>query len=241
MKTRRQASSRSTSRSWRRNNGEDYRLEGFDDANQEEEHIFSDDDIEITEEDAKHHQTVQRKVDKLRALSNNKAATEGEKYNANRQLMRLTPELLEGKYLARIEKKIDRIEHQRKKINVKKLSFNTFYEFALERIPQIMVENKIGFDIDNFAAILKPFYEGGELEATLNNDVDASLFDEKFIVFEIDKIKDDPILFPIVVLIIMDVFLQKMRIKKGRKALIIEEAWKAISSPTMGRIYQVPL
>jgi len=38
---------------------------------------------------------------------------------------------------------------------------------------------------------------------------------------------------PIVVLIIMDVFLQKMRIKKGRKALIIEEAWKAIASPTM--------
>lgn len=43
----------------------------------------------------------------------------------------------------------------------------------------------------------------------------------------------DPVLFPIVVLIIMDVFLQKMRIKKGRKALIIEEAWKAIASPTM--------
>ncbi len=213
--------------------GEDYRIEGFAENEPEDEHIFSDEDIEITEEDAKHHQTIQRKVDKLRALSMNKAATEGEKYNANRQLMRLTPELLEGKYLARIEKKIDRIEHQRKKIKVKKLSFNSFYEFALERIPQIMADNKIDFDIDNFAAILKPFYEGGELEATLNNDVDASLFDEKFIVFEIDKIKDDPILFPIVVLIIMDVFLQKMRIKKGRKALIIEEAWKAISSPTM--------
>ena len=96
-----------------------------------------------------------------------------------------------------------------------------------------MREKSITFDIDNFAAILEQFYKGGELEHTLNNDVDASLFDEKFIVFEIDKIKDDPVLFPIVVLIIMDVFLQKMRIKKGRKALIIEEAWKAISSPTM--------
>ena len=31
----------------------------------------------------------------------------------------------------------------------------------------------------------------------------------------------------------MDVFLQKMRLKRGRKALIIEEAWKAISTPTM--------
>ena len=84
-----------------------------------------------------------------------------------------------------------------------------------------------------FAAILKQFYRGGELETTLNSDLDVNLFDEKFIVFEIDKIKDDSVLFPIVVLIIMDVFLQKMRIKKGRKALIIEEAWKAIASPTM--------
>ena len=67
----------------------------------------------------------------------------------------------------------------------------------------------------------------------MNSDLDVNLFDERFIVFEIDKIKDDPVLFPIVVLIIMDVFLQKMRIKKGRKALIIEEAWKAIASPTM--------
>lgn len=35
----------------------------------------------------------------------------------------------------------------------------------------------------------------------------------------------DPELFPIVTLIIMDVFIQKMRLKKNRKALIIEEAW----------------
>ena len=63
--------------------------------------------------------------------------------------------------------------------------------------------------------------------------MDSSLFDEKFIVFEIDKVKDDPVLFPIIVLIIMDVFTQKMRIKKGRKCLVIEEAWKAIATPTM--------
>ena len=31
----------------------------------------------------------------------------------------------------------------------------------------------------------------------------------------------------------MDVFLQKMRIKKNRKVLVIEEAWKAIASPLM--------
>lgn len=176
---------------------------------------------------------IQRKVNKLHDLINDKAATDGEKVAANRQLMRLMPKLIEGNYLITIEERIDKMEKQRRKMHVDELSFNSYYEFALERIPQIMAEKSIDFDINNFAAILEQFYKGGELEHTLNNDVDSSLFDEEFIVFEIDKIKDDPVLFPIVVLIIMDVFLQKMRIKKGRKALIIEEAWKAISSPTM--------
>ena len=125
------------------------------------------------------------------------------------------------------------MEEQRKRLTVSELSFNSFYEYAVARIPQIIALEHISFEINEFASILRTFYKGGELEYTLNSDLDINLFDEKFIVFEIDKIKDDPVLFPIVVLIIMDVFLQKMRIKKGRKALIIEEAWKAIASPTM--------
>ena len=222
--------------------GDDYRideLEGnIDDVNNDNisEETNSEnnaDDFDFTTEEKNHHAKVERQVNKLRNIVNDKAASDGEKQNANRQLIRLMPELIEGKYLIRIEKKIDRMEKKRRKLHVTNLSFNTYYEFALERIPQIMAEKKIDFDIDDFAAILEQFYKGGELEHTLNNDLDKSLFDEKFIVFEIDKIKDDPILFPIVVLIIMDVFLQKMRLKKGRKALIIEEAWKAISSPTM--------
>ena len=222
--------------------GDDYRideLEGnIDDVNNDNisEETNSEnnaDDFDFTTEEKNHHAKVERQVNKLRNIVNDKAASDGEKQNANRQLIRLMPELIEGKYLMRIEKKIDRMEKKRRKLHVTNLSFNTYYEFALERIPQIMAEKKIDFDIDDFAAILEQFYKGGELEHTLNNDLDKSLFDEKFIVFEIDKIKDAPILFPIVVLIIMDVFLQKMRLKKGRKALIIEEAWKAISSPTM--------
>lgn len=222
--------------------GDDYRideLEGnIDDVNNDNisEETNSEnnaDDFDFTTEEKNHHAKVERQVNKLRNVVNDKAASDGEKQNANKQLIRLMPELIEGKYLMRIEKKIDRMEKKRRKLHVTNLSFNTYYEFALERIPQIMAEKKIEFEIDDFAAILEQFYKGGELEHTLNNDLDKSLFDEKFIVFEIDKIKDDPILFPIVVLIIMDVFLQKMRLKKGRKALIIEEAWKAISSPTM--------
>ena len=169
----------------------------------------------------------------LYAVSINEASTPAEKEKAAAKVELFKKELYESSMLVKIDKQIDHIEEQKRRLKVKNLSFNSYYEFALERIPQITSLEKIHFDIRDFAAILKQFYRGGELEMTLNSDIDANLFDERFIVFEIDKIKDDPVLFPIVVLIIMDVFLQKMRIKKGRKALIIEEAWKAIASPTM--------
>ena len=135
---------------------------------------------------------------------------------------------------ARIEKVIDEIERRRKELKVESLSFNTFYEFSVQRIPDICNENSIlGIDFSTYRYMMKDFYRGGNHEKTLNENMDSSLFDETFIVFEIDSIKDDPLLFPLVTLIIMDVFLQKMRIKKNRKVLVIEEAWKAIASPLM--------
>ena len=174
-----------------------------------------------------------RQCRSLTALINDEAATESEKERALTIIEKYKRELYNNSMLIKIDRQIDHMEEQKRRLKVQELSFNSYYEFALERIPQITQLEKISFNIHDFAAILKQFYRGGELEMTLNSDLDINLFDERFIVFEIDKIKDDPVLFPIVVLIIMDVFLQKMRIKKGRKALIIEEAWKAIASPTM--------
>lgn len=192
------------------------------------------DEYEIEELEYKKLSDRDKRVsEKLKAVIEDKAATEGEKEVAQRALQRLTPEVIENKYLMRIEHQIDKIERQKKKLKVTELSFNSYYEFAVERIPQIMKQQNIQFNIHDFATILQAFYKGGENESILNNDIDGSLFDEKFIVFEIDKVKDDPVLFPILTLIIMDVFTQKMRIKKGRKCLVIEEAWKAIATPVM--------
>lgn len=135
---------------------------------------------------------------------------------------------------ARIEGIIDEIEGRRKELKVEELSFNSFYEYSVQRIPDICEENRItGIDLSTYRYMMKDFYLGGNHEKTLNENMDSSLFDETFVVFEIDSIKDDPLLFPLVTLIIMDVFLQKMRIKKNRKVLVIEEAWKAIASPLM--------
>jgi conjugation system TraG family ATPase len=114
------------------------------------------------------------------------------------------------------------------------LRFDTFYEFALIKIPEIKTEEKISFDFDEFRYVLKKFYKGGEFAPILNKEADKSLFTERFIVFEIDSIKEHKILFPIVTLIIMDVFIQKMRYRSDRrKTLVVEEAWKAIASPLM--------
>lgn len=121
-----------------------------------------------------------------------------------------------------------------KACRIDSLSFNSFYEFALFLIPQIRHREQIDFNLDVFRFVLKKFYRGGEFAGILNEQADASLFDEPLIVFEIDNIKESRILFPIVTLIVMDVFIQKMRFRQQqRKALIIEESWKAIASPLM--------
>ena len=117
---------------------------------------------------------------------------------------------------------------------IPELNFNSFYDYALYKVPLIKKEERIPFELDEFRYVLKKYYRGGEFDSILNEASDQSLFTERFIVFEIDAVKENRILFPIVTLIIMDVFIQKMRHRKEqRKALIIEEAWKAIASPLM--------
>jgi hypothetical protein len=136
--------------------------------------------------------------------------------------------------LAKVPGTVSMLEERRKALKVIELSFNSFYEFSIELLDIICMENNITeIDYDKYAYMIQPFYKGGKYEKTLNEQVDTTLFNESFIVFEVDAIKDSKELFPIVTLIIMDVFLQKMRLKKNRKVLVIEEAWKAIASPLM--------
>ncbi|SDD99752.1 TraG/VirB4 family ATPase [Riemerella columbipharyngis] len=134
---------------------------------------------------------------------------------------------------------IKKIEHYETQLNVTELSFNSFYEYCEKSLP-IFLEGKHKikeeeFNKRTFFRVLADFYKGGRYEKTLNESSNNNLFSEKFIVFEIDNVKDNPKLFPIVTLIIMDTFIQKMRLRSDRrKALIIEEAWKAIANKLMG-------
>ena len=80
------------------------------------------------------------------------------------------------------------------KKQIENLSFNTFYEYSTVRIPQIIKENNLaGIDLAAYNYLLKDFYKGGSHELTLNENLDTKLFDETFIVFEIDSIKGAPV------------------------------------------------
>ena len=115
--------------------------------------------------------------------------------------------------------------------------FNTFYEFLQSDFVQVLKDDKVkdkDFDISNFLYVLRPYYKGGEFDYLLNATENLDLLQQPFIVFELDNIKDHPILFPVVTIIIMEVFISKMRKLKGiRKMILIEEAWKAIAKEGM--------
>ncbi|AQX10267.1 TraG family conjugative transposon ATPase [Elizabethkingia ursingii] len=116
-------------------------------------------------------------------------------------------------------------------------SFNGFYEYIKGEFREMLEKKSVrekDFDLANFLNVLEPYYKGGEYDYLLNSSKELDLFSKRFIVFEIDAIKDHKILFPVVTIIIMEVFIGKMRRLKGiRKLILIEEAWKAIAKEGM--------
>ena len=118
-------------------------------------------------------------------------------------------------------------------------SFDTFYEYMLNDYRKELAARDIrvsrkDFNIDNFLTTLRQYYKGGRYDFLLNSKENIDLLHKRFIVFEIDSIKDNAELFPVVTIIIMEAFINKLRRLKGvRKMLICEEAWKALSSPSM--------
>ena len=117
--------------------------------------------------------------------------------------------------------------------------FNSFYEFMRDEYRAEMTQRPIpiykqDFDIDNFLTTLRQYYHGGRFDFLLNSKENIDLLNKRFVVFEIDQIKENRELFPIVTIIIMEAFINKMRRLKGiRKMIIVEEAWKALSTANM--------
>lgn len=116
-------------------------------------------------------------------------------------------------------------------------SFNTFYEYLQDHYIALLKEHRVkdrDFDVDNFLYVLRPYYKGGEFDYLLNATENLDLLNQQFVVFELDNIKDHPILFSVVCLVIVENFISKMRKLKGvRKVLAIDEAWKAVAKNGM--------
>lgn len=121
-------------------------------------------------------------------------------------------------------------------------SFDTFYDFVRTDYRAVLETKKVrekDFDLEGFLNVLEPYYKGGEYDYLLNARQNPDLLHKRFIVFEIDAVKDHPILFPVVTVIIMELFISKMRRLRGeRKMLVIEEAWKALMKAGMADFVQ---
>ena len=115
--------------------------------------------------------------------------------------------------------------------------FNTFYEFVYGEYRDVLDKKhnrEKDFDVYNFLNVLEPYYLGGEYDFLLNSDKRLDLLDKRFIVFELDNIREHKVLLPVVTIIIMETFISKMRLLKGvRKMILIEECWKALASANM--------
>ncbi|AOM80998.1 conjugal transfer protein TraG [Pedobacter steynii] len=115
--------------------------------------------------------------------------------------------------------------------------FDTFYEFLNEHFIKELDRDRVkdrDFDVHNFLYVLRPFYKGGEFDYLLNAKENLDVLGQPLVIFEIDAVKDHPILFPVIALIICELFISKMRKLKGiRKVIVIEEAWKAVAKAGM--------
>ena len=114
--------------------------------------------------------------------------------------------------------------------------FNDYYKYVRDEFCISLGEKEIGkeyFDLKDYLISLEQFYEGGVYDYLLNSNDNADILNDRFVVFEIDRIKGDPVIYPVTTLVIMDAFMEKMASNGDFKVMCIEEAWKAIMGTQM--------
>ena len=114
--------------------------------------------------------------------------------------------------------------------------FNDYYKYVRDEFCISLGEKEIGkeyFDLKDYLISLEQFYEGGVYDYLLNSYDNADILNDRFVVFEIDRIKGDPVIYPVTTLVIMDAFMEKMASSGDFKVMCIEEAWKAIMGMQM--------
>ena len=114
--------------------------------------------------------------------------------------------------------------------------FNDYFEFVRDVFGDLLAKEEAGkeyFDLKDYLISLEQFYKGGPYDYLLNSAESVNILEDRFVVFEIDHIKGDPVIYPITTLVIMDAFMEKMTSNSDFKVMCIEEAWKAIMGTQM--------
>ena len=114
--------------------------------------------------------------------------------------------------------------------------FNDYFEYVRDVFGDLLAADDAGkeyFDLKDYLISLEQFYNGGPYDYLLNSRESVNILEDRFVVFEIDHIKGDPVIYPITTLVIMDAFMEKMTSISGFKVMCIEEAWKAIMGTQM--------
>ena len=114
--------------------------------------------------------------------------------------------------------------------------FNDYFEFVRDVFGDLLKQEEAGkeyFDLKDYLISLEQFYKSGPYDYLLNSAESVNILEDRFVVFEIDHIKGDPVIYPITTLVIMDAFMEKMTSNSDFKVMCIEEAWKAIMGTQM--------
>lgn len=114
--------------------------------------------------------------------------------------------------------------------------FNDYFEYVRDVFGDLLSREDTGkeyFDLKDYLISLEQFYTGGPYDYLLNSRESVDILHDRFVVFEIDAIKGDPVIYPITTLVIMDAFMEKMSSNSDFKVMVIEEAWKAIMGTQM--------
>lgn len=125
------------------------------------------------------------------------------------------------------------IKEQRNKIFP---CFSTYYDFVRDIFwTKLKTTNRDKlFNMDSYLNVNKQFTKGGRYEVLLNSKDLMDLSQDRFIVFELDKIQNQPLLYPLVTMLIMETIFDKMEKRKGiDKRIYLDEAWTALERAGM--------
>lgn len=115
--------------------------------------------------------------------------------------------------------------------------FDTFYDYMEGEYAEMLRGQGVKakeFNLENFLYVLRPYRSGGEFDFLLNARENLDLLSSNCIVFELSNLAGHPILLTVVTMVIVEVFMNKVRSLRGvRKMIVIEEAWKAIANSGM--------